>query len=83
MDFLFLFSIVNVLLAATAQGFVLQSGSEGILWSNDPHCGEGEHKGMFQRNHRILLKFETLKFILAEVCFDENHILRSVYDRNL
>ena len=52
MDSMVLFSLVNVfLLAATAQGFVLQSGSEGILWSNDPHCGEGEHKGLFQRNH--------------------------------
>ena len=53
MDSVFLVSLlVNVLLAATAaQGFVLKSGSEGILWSNDPHCGEGEHKGMLQRNH--------------------------------
>ena len=46
MDSVFLVSLlVNVLLATAAQGFVLKSGSEGILWSNNPHCGEGEHKG--------------------------------------
>ena len=43
---IFLVSLVNVFLAATTASFVLKRSAEGILWSNDPHCGEGEHKGM-------------------------------------
>ena len=45
MDSVLLVALFNVWLAATANGFVFKRSAEGILWSNDPHCGEGEHKG--------------------------------------
>ena len=46
MDSVLLVALFNVWLAATANGFVFKRSAEGILWSNDPHCGEGEHKGI-------------------------------------
>ena len=38
----------DVLLAA--RGFELKGGVEGtLMWSNDPLCGEGEHKGQEEK----------------------------------
>ena len=55
MNSVYLVSLVNVLLAGTAQGFVLKSSPEGILWSNDQHCGEGEREGNLVQNFSYFL----------------------------
>ena len=51
-------ALSNVVLVA--RGFELKGGAEEILmWSNDPLCGEGEHKGKQEEEGRDPGRFET------------------------
>ena len=51
-------TVANVVLVA--RGFELKGGAEEILmWSNDPLCGEGEHKGEQEEEERHPGRFET------------------------